>query len=324
MNINKIDLNLLVYFDILLRELNVTRAARYLNITQPAMSNGLRRLREMFNDPILVRTSKGMAPTERALSLAPRIHEIVSQAQLVVEPEAQFDALSSHRVFRISASDYAESTLIPPMLTRLRNAAPNVVLDVLTPSDIESVDIETGKVDLVINRFDTIPKSFHHKTLWTDSFSCVLSRLNPLRHSFNLETYLSAKHIWVSKTGMGVGVGMNPSDVQRLGWVDEELRKLGHQRQICVFTRHYQVAMLLAQQHDLIVTLPSKITALVRHNDQIEIREPPFSIAPIELTMAWSPLLEHNPPHQWLRALISSVADSIRNDTDRGPDRQAR
>ncbi len=313
MNINKIDLNLLVYFDILLREQNVTRAANFLNITQPAMSNGLRRLRELFEDPLLVRTSKGMIPTERALSLAPRIHDIVSQAQIIIEPEAQFDALASSRVFRISASDYAESALLPAVLSRLRSEAPNVSLDILTPSDVEIVDVEMGKVDLAINRFDTIPQTFHEKTLWSDSFSCLLSRLNPLRHNFNLETYLKAKHVWVSKTGLGVGVGMNPTDVQRLGWVDEELRKLGHQRQISVFTRHYQAAMLLAQQQDLVVTLPSRTTQLISSNDNVVVKKPPFPIANIELKMAWSPLLEHSSAHRWFRKLIVAAADSVRD-----------
>lgn len=312
MNINKIDLNLLVYFDVLLREQNVTRAANYLNITQPAMSNGLRRLRAQFDDPLLVRTSKGMKPTELAARLAPRIHEIVSQAQRVMEPQTQFDALNSQRVFRISASDYSECALLPAVLSRLRNDAPNVSLDILTPSDVEFVDVEMGKVDLVINRFDTIPKSFREATLWTDSFSCLFSRLNPLRHNFNLQSYLEAKHVWVSKTGMGVGVGMNPTDVQRLGWVDEELRKAGHQRQISVFTRHYQSAILLAQQHDLIVTLPSRAARVQTLNDQIVVKEPPFPIAEMELKMAWSPLLEHNPAHIWLRELIGSAANSVR------------
>ncbi|MFK8029020.1 MAG: LysR family transcriptional regulator [Gammaproteobacteria bacterium] len=311
MNINKIDLNLLVYFDVLLREQNVTRAASYLNITQPAMSNGLRRLRALFNDPLLIRTSKGMMPTELAANLAPRVHEIVSQAQRVMEPQTQFDAFNSQRVFRISASDYSECALLPSVLSRLRKNAPNVSLDILTPSDVEFVDVEMGKVDLVINRFDTIPKSFHEATLWTDSFSCLFSRHNPLRHHFDLQSYLEAKHVWVSKTGMGVGVGMNPTDVQRLGWVDEELRKAGHQRQISVFTRHYQAAILLAQQHDLIVTLPSRAARVQPLNDQIVVKEPPFPIAEMELKMAWSPLLEHNPAHIWLRELIISAANSV-------------
>lgn len=114
MNVNKIDLNLLVYFDILLREQNVTRAANYLNITQPAMSNGLRRLRALFDDPILVRTSAGMKPTERALSLAPRIHEIVAQAQLVVEPDAKFDALEASEYFGFPQATTPNQHLSPP------------------------------------------------------------------------------------------------------------------------------------------------------------------------------------------------------------------
>ncbi|MEM7083223.1 MAG: LysR substrate-binding domain-containing protein [Pseudomonadota bacterium] len=314
MNINQIDLNLLIYLDILLREQNVTRAASYLNVTQPAMSNALRRLRALFDDPLLVRTRDGMQPTERALALAPSVHQIVAQAQQVVAPEAQFDALHSQRVFRISASDYAESALLPAVLSRLRSDAPNICLDVLTPSDVEFADVERGKVDLVINRFDTLPKSFNSHTLWADSFSCLFSRLNPLRHNFTLPAYLQAKHVWVSKTGMGVGVGVNPSAVQQLGWVDEALRQLGHQRQISVFTRHYQTAMRLAEQHDLVVTLPSRTTRLQAQNDRIVIKAPPFPIEDIELKMAWSPLVEHSAAHRWLRRTIVQAASSVISD----------
>src|SRR5262245_16213581 len=111
MNIERIDLNLLVYLDVLLRERNVTRAASYLNITQPAMSNGLRRLRELFDDPLLVRTSEGMTPTERALELQPVVRGVLASVEREVQPRKPFDPAESTRLFRIMASDYAESTL---------------------------------------------------------------------------------------------------------------------------------------------------------------------------------------------------------------------
>lgn len=309
MDLGRIDLNLLVHLDVLLREQNVTKAANHLGITQPAMSNGLKRLRALFEDPLLVRTSDGMAPTELAIKLKPLVREILFKVEKVVQPERDFD-LNSSRVFRIMASDYAESTLIPAVLSAVRKAAPNITLDVLTPSDVSFEDVEQGRVDMAINRFDTLPQSFHQKTIWTDTFSCLMSPENPLVQACTLERYLEASHIWVSKTGFGVGVGVNPQDVQRLGWVDEALDKIGGKRKISVFTRHYQVAMLLAQQHDLVATLPSRAARLKSESAKLVMREPPFDIPAFELKMAWSPLLHHNAGHQWLRHLIIQVAET--------------
>jgi len=310
-NINRIDLNLLVYLDALLRERNVTQAANQLNLSQPAMSNGLRRLRLLFDDPLLVRTSDGMTPTERALELEPIIREVLTNIDRAVQPRSDFDPAKAQRVFRIMASDYGESTLLPTVLGHLRTMAPGLTLDIMTPSDVSFLDVERGKVDMVINRFDSMPQSFHQILLWNDTFTCVLSPENPVLDDFTLENYLKANHVWVSKTGMGVGVGVDPSDVQRLGWVDGALNKLGKKRQIRVFTRHYQAAMTMAEQNDLIVTLPSRAAQLKTDNPRVVLREPPFKIPPLELKMAWSPLLQHNPANKWLRKLIVDSARKL-------------
>ncbi|MCK7544222.1 LysR family transcriptional regulator [Marinobacter bryozoorum] len=312
MDISRVDLNLLVYLDVLLREKNVTKAANHLGITQPAMSNGLRRLRDLFGDPLLVRTSEGMTATERATELQPLVRSILSDIEQAVQQKTPFSATDSQRVFRIMASDYAESCLMPRVLRRIRQEAPNVTLDVLTPSDVSFQDVEQGRLDMAINRFDKIPQSFHQKTLWTEFFACLMNARNPiLQDPFTLDSYLEASHIWVSKTGFGVGVGVNPKDVQRLGWVDEALGLMGRKRRISVFTRHYQVAMLLAEQHDLIATLPSRAAWLQKDNPNLVIKAPPFDIPPFELKMAWSPLLQHNADHQWLRRLIADVAEEV-------------
>jgi len=280
------------------------------------MSNGLRRLRELFDDPLLVRTSEGMTPTERALELEPIVREVLTSIDRAVQPRSEFDARNAHRVFRIMASDYAESTLFPSVLGKLRTLAPGLTLDIMTPSDVSFLDVERGKVDMVINRFDSMPQSFHQIHLWNDTFTCVLSPENPVLQDFSLENYLKANHVWVSKTGMGVGVGVNPDDVQRLGWVDLALNKLGKKRQIRVFTRHYQAAMTLAEQNDLIVTLPTRAARLKRDNPRVVLRDPPLEIPPLELKMAWSPLLQHNPANKWLRKLI---ADTARELDDKAP-----
>ena len=310
MNLERIDLNLLVYLDVLLREQNVTRAAEQLGITQPAMSNGLKRLRELFNDPLLIRASHGMTPTERAIELAPRIRQALSQVTDILEPRQEFRPLASKRVFRIMSSDYAEATLVPALVKALRSEAPDVVLDFLTPSDVSVQDIEQGKVDLAINRFNEIPQSFHQVTLWTDSFSCLLNRHNPAAMRFNLKTYLESQHIWVSKTGMGIGFGIAP-DRGGLGQIDAALGRIGQKRRITIYTRHYQMPALVAHKADLIATLPSRIARLQADHPQLVIKEPPFFIPEFELKMAWGPLLHHSPAHRWLRQLISYVARQI-------------
>jgi len=319
MNLERVDLNLLVYLDVLLRERNVTKSASILGITQPAMSNGLRRLRETFDDPLLVRTSEGMVPTERAQELQPMIREVLAVIEQAVEPSTDFDAASSDRVFRIMTSDYGEATLLPRLLDRLHVEAPDVVLDILTPSDMSFLEVERGQVDLVINRFDSMPQSFHQVTLWRDSFSCLLSADNPIVDDFTLDSYLQGKHVWVSKTGMGAGMGLTPKDTKRLGWVDEALARIGCQRHISLFTRHYQSACQLAESKSLIVTIPSKAALQAQEgNAGVVLKAPPFEIPPFELKMAWSPLLQRNSAHKWLRRTIVEVAKAVEEEAAAG------
>ena len=252
-----------------------------------------------------------MSPTERAEQLQPLVRGIIASVEKVMQSDAGFDASNSDRVFRLSVSDYSESTLLPHLLRRMRLEAPNITLDILTPSDVSFQDMELGNVDLVINRFDELPESFHQKTIWRDGFSCLINHHNPIRNHFNLDSYLEASHVWVSKTGMGIGVGVEPGPGQELGWVDNALAKLGKTRRIRVFTRHYQSAMQLAELRDLIITLPNKAANLMKDHPGVIILPPPFEIPDIELKMAWGPLLQHNPAHRWLRRLITEVTREV-------------
>ncbi len=181
----------------------------------------------------------------------------------------------------------------------------------MTPSDVNFHDVEAGKIDMAINRFDELPQSFHQKTIWRDSFACLLSADNPVVAKFNLNNYLASKHVWVSKTGFGVGVGMDPKDIQKLGWVDEALARLGKKRNIKIFTRNYHVAMQLAYEADLIATLPLKAALLHQNDINFTILKPPFEIPDMELKMIWSPLLHHDASHVWLRHLIMEAANSL-------------
>ncbi len=317
LNIAKVDLNLLVYLDVLLREGSVTKAANQLSITQPAMSNGLKRLRDLFKDPLLVRTSDGMTPTKRALELQPLIRDVLSRLESSIQPEVDFCPSSSDRTFRIMTSDYAESTLLLGLIGKLSELAPNITLDLITPSDVSFHDVEQGKVDMAINRFEELPLSFHQKVIWYDSFSCVISADHPQANNFDLTAYLKGQHIWVSKTGFGVGVGIDPNEVQKLGWVDAELTKLGKQRDIRVFTRHYHAALQMAKKQNLIATLPSKAARIFKDDPTIKVVKPPFDIPPIALKMAWSALLHHDVGHIWLRRLMAEVAEEMQQEENK-------
>jgi len=235
------------------------------------------------------------------------LRTVLYSVEEMIQPVREFEAATSDRVFRIMASDYAASTLMPRLLEALDEQAPNVSLDIMTPSDISFHDVENGKVDLAINRFEKLPQSFHQKVLWQDDFSCLIHKDHPLLKNYTLDEYLKAQHVWVSKTGFGVGVGMDPHDVQKLGWVDEALDQLECRRHIKVFTRNYHVAMYLARQ-GLVATLPTRAASLYEGDEFLVMKEPPFTIPGLTLTMIWSPLLQHDAGHRWFRQIVADTA----------------
>jgi hypothetical protein len=139
----------------------------------------------------------------------------------------------------------------------------------------------------------------------------LLNHKSPSLEQFNLKSYLEAQHIWVSKTGMGVGFGVNPEKSGGLGWIDQALERIGQKRKISIFTRHYQTPGLIAANADLIATLPTRVARLNAEHPRVVIKDPPFYIPEFELKMAWGPLLHHHPAHRWLRQLIMFVARQI-------------
>ena len=132
-----------------------------------------------------------MTPTQRALEIQPVIRDVLTKLEASIQPETEFSPATSKRTFRIMASDYAESTLLMEVIGQLGDLAPNITLDVITPSDVTFHDVEHGKVDMAINRFDELPLSFHQKVVWYDTFSCVVRSNNPIIDQFDLDNYLS-------------------------------------------------------------------------------------------------------------------------------------
>ena len=173
MNIRHVDLNLLVYLNVLIDEQSVSKAANKLALTQPAMSNALKRLRDLFDDPLLVRAAGTMTPTAKALSLKPEIESLLKMAEEITQPSEVFDPSTANITFRIMANDYLESTLIAPFITQQLAKNPGLNFDILSPSDVNLQDMEKGTIDLAINRFNGLPRSFHQASVWRDNYCCL-------------------------------------------------------------------------------------------------------------------------------------------------------
>ena len=203
MNIRNVDLNLLVYLNVLIDEKSVSKAANKLALTQPAMSNALKRLRDLFDDPLLVRAAGSMTPTAKALSLKPEIEALLKMAEEITQPSEQFDPATAHVTFRIMANDYLESTLIAPFICEQLAKKPGIDFDVLSPSDVNLQDMEKGTIDLAINRFNGLPRSFHQATVWRDNYCCLTHPNNAFLTDANLNQYLQSEHIWVNRAGWG-------------------------------------------------------------------------------------------------------------------------
>ncbi|ATC95006.1 LysR family transcriptional regulator [Pseudoalteromonas tunicata] len=312
MNIRNVDLNLLVYLNVLLEERSVSKAANKLALTQPAMSNALNRLRELFNDPLLVRTANGMVPTQKASGLKADITALLALAEQITQKDEEFDPSHHQQTFRIVTNDYIEACLLTPFLLSIIAQCPGINFDILTPGDINLADMEQGNIDLAINRFSVLPKSFHQASVWRDNFCCVSHIEHPYAHQPDLANYLAAEHIWVNRPGWQTeNTATNKSGNQHLGWVDEALWQLEQTRKIRVYSRHYAVVDYLLRDAQLLATLPRRQAMLLKHHPSLCITSVPFQIVPIEIKMIWSPLLQHNQAHQWLRRQLLEFAKTI-------------
>ncbi|GDY25008.1 LysR family transcriptional regulator [Agarivorans sp. Toyoura001] len=312
MNIRKVDLNLLVYLNVLLEERNVSKAASKLALTQPTMSNALKRLRELFDDPLLVRTAEGMTPTEKATKLKPEIVSLLSLAEKITQPDKDFSPEQSSVTFRIMCNDYIEATLLAPFIQSVLSSAPKINFDLFGPGDIRLSDMEKGHIDLAINRFTNLPKTFHQSSIWRDNFCCLLHKDHAYTEQLSLDSYLDSEHVWVNRAGWGAETAVaNQNSGHKLGWVDEALAQLDQSRNIRVYTRHYGLAGLLVAQPQLIATLPRRQAMLYKDNQDLRIVRVPFQIVPIETKMIWSPLLQHSKAHQWLRRSLIDFSASV-------------
>jgi DNA-binding transcriptional LysR family regulator len=292
MDIRRSDLPLLISLDVLLEELNVTRAARRLSVSQPALSAQLGRLRELFKDPLLIpsEAGRGMTPTPRALELRPILHQALLDLQGAVVSRVEFDPLEARRQFTIALNDNF-FTLIGLAVARdiLALGAPGLRLGFVAPCEDNLVSrMERGEIDLYIGLTLKMPDVLKSRPLLTDEFRFAQRKGHPRGpRAPTLAEYCQLNHVMVSQDGSFRSA------------VDDVLAERGQTRHVAITVPNYNQIPLVLADTDCVATLPGRL--LMRYAASLDLLELPFSMSTVALAMGWHARAQHDPAHRWLR-----------------------
>lgn len=289
----------LVALDALLQSGSVSAAARQLGVTQSAMSHTLARLRRDLDDPLLVRSGRGLVPTARAERMAPRLREAVMALEAAVAAAPGFDPGTARRAFRVAMPDYGELVLLPPLMARLEREAPGVDLAVVRAGG-EALD--GGDVDLVIQprRKEDDRAGLRARALFRDRFVCVLRHGHPLTvGEFTVERFAAARHLLIAPRGRPGGV------------VDEALRARGLERRTVVTAPSFVAAPYVVARSDLVLTLAERVARLVAAGLPLHILPPPLDVPGFTTSMIWHERMEQDPGHSWLRGVIAEEGGAV-------------
>jgi DNA-binding transcriptional LysR family regulator len=261
-DLSRTDLNLLVLFEVVLEERHVGRAAARLNLTPSAVSHGLGRLRRLLNDPLFLRTPKGVVPTVRATELSGPVADVLVRARSVISTAEPFDPARSTRRFTIGAADGTSAVVLLPLLAKVRKSAPGIDISTRqllpTPGEISPArawrfafaDLEARAMDIAIIPFDDIPARFHRRTLYQEDFVVAMRAGHPFAKCPTLDRYCEMQHLVVSHAG------------DAHGFVDEILAKQGRSRRIALTVPNFMFAIAVIAETDLISALPRRFAAM--------------------------------------------------------------
>lgn len=299
MDLHKVDFNLLKLLDALLKESSVTRAGERIGLSQPAASRGLTKLRNILNDRILVRTTKGWELTPRAQSLEGSVAKILEDVKNIITPN-KFDPLTYSNTFTIATADHLAAIMLPKLVKSLAVSAPNINLSVPVSSG-DNVDlIAMGSAELALGHFPSLPGSFYSRALYNDDFVCIVRRNHPvLKNAMTLEQFASLSHVSITISGHGV------SDL------DHTLSQLGLSRRIAVRTPHFLVAPNIVAESDLALTIPRRLAEHISKSLAVKSFELPIEIKDFSPVMIWHEKFHHDEAHKWLRTEVFKIAQLI-------------
>lgn len=292
-----LDLKLLVAFEAVLMQRNVTAAAQSIGLTQPAMSTALGKLRKVFKDPLFVRTSRGMEPTPFAMQLAEPIRHALHLIRQTLNREKTFDAATSTRTFRIVMTDIGERVFLPALLQRLSEIAPGVnVHTVQLPVKEMREALESGQMDLAVGFIPDLAAGFYQQRLFKRSYVCVARGDHPtIGDTLTLKQYLAASHAIVSATGTGHDV------------VERMLAERGHTRRIALHVTHFLAIPLIVANTDLVVTIPTMLAESYLPTMNIKLLAPPLKMPVYAIMQYWHERFHEDPANRWLREIFCEL-----------------
>jgi DNA-binding transcriptional LysR family regulator len=292
-----LDLNLLRVFDAIATEGSVTVAAARIGLSQPAMSNALARLRNLFDDPLFVRTPRGMRPTPFAQQLAQPVREALRLIQGALQQHAGFDPLSSTNTFRFHMSDIGEMVFLPNLLARIKRDAPGVRIEVVRiPIKDVHAALEAGALDLAVGFLPGLTTGMRQQPLFREHYECMLRADHPLIGAkISAKQFREAAHVLVSYAGTGHQV------------IEETFIREGLESRIAVRVPHFLVVPMILARTDLIVTVPSRVAALFAQTGNFNVLPLPLRMPSFEVRLHWHQRFHQDPANTWLRRLMTEL-----------------
>lgn len=297
MNIAGADLNLLVVFDALIVEQNVTRAGQRIGLSQPATSSALLRLRRLFGDELFVKTSTGMQPTLRALRLAALIRPALSQLQMALDSQECFEPSTSKHLFRLGMSDYAEFVFLPVLMGCLSRIAPQVQVQIKGTDRQDALQLlDHGEIDLAVGFYPRCSTWHKQQTLFEEEFVCVCRRGHPtVREPLTVESYLATQHLLVSLKE------------DFIGRIDLQLARSDLRRHIALSVPHFLAALHVLAHTDLIAALPARVARVHAESLGLQTLPLPLSVSGFTVSMVWHSRQTGEPGHDWLRSQLTAA-----------------
>ena len=298
-NIKNLDLNLLRVFDTLMDEKNVSRAAEKLSVSQPAVSGMMTRLRHSLADQLFIRSQHGIVPTIRAQELSVPIKKLLRELDAVLEPTL-FDPQTAALTLSIAATDYSLRAIVEPFLLKLRDQAPNIKVSVRWINEHELFEqMERGIIDLALTTPEASPVDLRAKTLFDETYVCVLRDGHPLLedNTLTLEQFCSIDHAIVSYVG-GAFEGMT----------DQVLRSLGKQRRVMLSVPSFLSLVNILKTSDLCAVVPKRLITNVQGLTTVNL---PFEVPGFTKIMAWHERTHDSDSHRWIRDSIVKLCNEL-------------
>jgi DNA-binding transcriptional LysR family regulator len=300
--VRQLDADLLMALHALLEDLNVTQAARRLEITQSSMSARLARLRTIFDDRLFVgaTSGRGVVATPRALAMRESVSKAIAALEALVEPDDSFDPRSSARTFKIAMHDNPAGILAPTLISRCLKLAPDVKIAIVLPGGYKlDSALESGELDLLIAAQTMAHADWIGRVILKERLAMAQRSGHPRgTDPLDVDAYCALNHLIVSPEGGGFSSA-----------VDEMLAARGRERRVLASVQSYALAPLIAANSDLVCTLPRSL--LSRFVPAVEIFDPPFDLGEYELSAFWHRRRQDDPAHVWLRMQISDAAQVV-------------